>query len=87
MQLEIPDNLLSGIQVSEKELLLDLALGLFIDRRLSLARAAKVAGFNISAFMQELGKRKIPLHYGNDDLVADINTARLLKEERESYGA
>lgn len=85
MQLEVPDSLLSGVRVSEKDLLLDLALGLFIDRRVSLAKAAKVAGFNVPAFMHELGKRRIPLHYGVEDLSSDIHAAHLLREERENY--
>lgn len=85
MRLEIPDSLLSGVQVSENDLRIDLALGLFIDRRMSLSRAAKVAGFNVSAFMHELGKRKIPIHYGDEDLSSDINAAHLLREERGNY--
>ncbi len=83
MQLEIPDGLLLGVKVSESDLRLDLALGLFIDRRMSLSRAAKVAGFNVPAFMHELGKRRIPIHYGDEDLSSDIKAAHLLREERD----
>lgn len=54
------------------------ALELFREERVSLGRAAELAGLGIEAFMDFAGKRQVPLHYAADDLAADRNTmARL----------
>ena len=72
MNLSIPDNVLNGIELTEYEALLDFALGLFIDRKVTLGRAALIAGMNQMDFQRELGKRKIPIHYDLEDLEADL---------------
>ena len=87
MKVEIPDNLLAGAHISKEDVMLDLALGMFIDRRLSLARAAKLAGRSISVFMHELGKRSVPIHYEDEDLAMDIKTVALFREQMERYDA
>jgi len=87
MKLDIPDNLLSGVSISKEDVMLDLALGLFVDRRLSIGRAARLAGQSVSAFMRELGKRRIPIHYEEDDLTADIKTIAAFHEQRGDYKA
>jgi predicted HTH domain antitoxin len=81
MQLSVPDDLLSGQDLSERDLLLHLALGLFIDDRASLGRAARIAGMSVPAFVDELGKRKIPVHYDRNDLEADLRTIRSLEQK------
>ena len=62
---------------SERASLL-VALELFREERVSLGRAAELAGLGIEEFMDFAGKRQVPLHYAADDLAADRNTmARL----------
>ncbi|MBM3888510.1 MAG: UPF0175 family protein [Verrucomicrobia bacterium] len=74
MNLVIEDELLQGVKLSESQARLDFALGLFVDRRVTLGRAAAVAGLNQAEFLRELGKRGIPMHYDLDDLQDDLRT-------------
>ena len=61
---------------STGELLFDLAVGLFIDGRLTSGRAASLAGLSKIAFLDELGRRRIPMPYDERDLEADLQTLR-----------
>lgn len=70
--------------MTEDELRFDLALGLYVDEKVTLGQAARVAGMSAPAFLDELGKRKIPVHYYVEDLDADMNTLRAL--ERRGKG-
>lgn len=81
MELKLPDDLLKGQEVTEEELRFDLALGLFIDRKVTLGRAARIAAMSKPAFLDELGKRKIPVHYDAQDLESDLRTLRALEEQ------
>jgi predicted HTH domain antitoxin len=63
---------------SERASLL-VALELFREERVSLGRAAELAGLGIEAFMEFSAKRQVPLHYAADDLSDDHNTAVRLK--------
>jgi predicted HTH domain antitoxin len=80
MQLTLPDDLLSGQNLSERDLMLHLALGLYIDDKVTLGRASRIASMSIPAFMDELGKRKIPINYDVEDLEADIQTLKSLEK-------
>lgn len=51
------------------------ALGLFIDRKVTLGRAALIVSMNQMDFQRELGQRKIPIHY---DLEADLATTKTM---------
>jgi predicted HTH domain antitoxin len=72
MQIPLPTNLES--RLSPADAALHLALGLYLDHRVTLGQGAAVAGISTSAFLLELGKRKIPVHYDMEDVVADIDT-------------
>ena len=72
MNLKIPDGMLGGIELTEREALLDFAPGLFIDRKVTLGRAALIAGMNPLDFQREFGQRKIPIRYDLEDLEADL---------------
>lgn len=74
MTLIIDDKMLEGININEEEAKLDFALGLFIDYKATLGQAAKIAHLSQGQFMEELSKRKIPIHYGIEDLEEDLNT-------------
>jgi len=64
--------------ISEEEARLDIALGLFADRKVTLGRAALIAGVTQLAFQRELGRRGIPIHYDIEDLEADLRTVESL---------
>ena len=57
------------------------ALGLYIDDRASLGRAARIAGISVPAFLDELGKRKIAIHYDQEDLASDLRTLESLEQK------
>jgi predicted HTH domain antitoxin len=69
-------------QISPQEAALHLAIGLFADERLTLGQAAAVAGISQPMFLQELGKRRIPIHYGVEELEQDIATVKKLAVNR-----
>ncbi len=74
MTLTIPLEKLGGLQVTEKDALVDIAIGLYKRDEVSLGRAAEVAGISSVQMLSELGRRHIPINYGPDDLQADIAT-------------
>ncbi len=74
MNVIVENGLLEGVKLSESEALLDLALGMYVDRRVTLERAARIAGMSQPCFLKELGKRDIPVNYELDDFRADLKT-------------
>ena len=62
-------------QFTPDDIRLHLALGLFLDRRVTLGQGAVIAGLSQSEFLHELGNRHIPIHYDEADACADIATA------------
>lgn len=76
MELTIDDPVLSRLALSAPELLVDLALGLYVDRRLTLGQAAHMAGMSQKEFQRFLGDRRVPVHYDSDDLDHDLMVLR-----------
>jgi len=70
----IHDAVLRGLDLTEDQARLDLALGLFIDQRVTLGRGAEIAMMTQSEFLKELGRRGIPVHYDVEDFRADLRT-------------
>ena len=62
-------------QFTSEDLQLHLALGMFLDRRVTLGQGAAIAGLSQSEFLHELGTRRIPVHYDEADAMADIVAA------------
>ena len=76
MQLILPDAVEKSLTPAEAAL--HLALGLFVAEKMTLGQAAAVAGLSQPAFLQELGRRKIAIHYGPEELVEDLQTVETL---------
>jgi predicted HTH domain antitoxin len=74
MTLTIPSERLGNLRLSERDALVDIAIGLYKRDEVSLGRAAEVAGISTVQLLGELGRRHIPINYGPDDLQADIAT-------------
>jgi len=55
------------------------ALELFREERVSLGRAAELAGMGVEEFMEFSAQRQMPLHYTADDLADDRDTVARLK--------
>jgi predicted HTH domain antitoxin len=78
MAVVIPDEIFNATHLTEKEFKQEIALMLFSRDKLTLAQAAKLAEMDRISFHHLLASRKIPLHYGVDDLEHDIKTLQEL---------
>lgn len=76
MQLSLPSDV--EARLSPREAALHLAIGLFVAQEVTLGQAAEIAGLSQAEFLQELGRRKIPLHYGPEELAEDLRTLEAL---------
>jgi len=72
MQLTLPDAVES--KLSPQDAVLHLAIGLFVTEEATLGQAAEIAGLTQAAFLKELGRRRIPIHYGPRELAEDLRT-------------
>lgn len=70
MQLTLPEAV--ETKLSPQEVALHLAIGLFVSEEVTLGQAAEIAGLTQSVFLQELGRRRIPIHYGMEELAEDL---------------
>ncbi len=55
-----------------------IALELFREGRVSLGRAAELAGLSVEAFMEFAAQREVPLHYTMSDWREDCETTTRL---------
>ena len=78
MQITLPAPLEASL--TESRAALHLAIGLFTAEEVTLGQAAEAAGMSQLDFMRELGRRKIPMHYGVGELAEDLVAIRELRE-------
>jgi predicted HTH domain antitoxin len=76
MTLTLPEDL--EARLSPLSMALHLAIGLFVAEEATLGQAAQVAGLSQAEFLRELGKRRIPIHYGHQELAADLKAVESL---------
>ena len=50
------------------------AIGLYKREQVSLGRAAEISGLSSPEFLNELGRRRIPINYEAEDLRLDLDT-------------
>lgn len=78
--LDIPNNIHEALHVSpaetERRLKLELAVTLYAQSVLGLGKAAELAGMSRMDFNDVLAERKIPMHYGQNELEEDLAYAR-----------
>lgn len=80
MTIQVADHLVAGLNLTEDQIKFALALGFYIDDRVSLGKAAELAGISKSAFLDELGKRRIPVRYDLEDLANDLKTIAAIQK-------
>ncbi len=78
MLIEIPDEILGLPDYGKQALLRDIAVMLYQQERISLAKAARFAAMNRLQFQQLLADRNIYLNY---DLESDLRALKKLAEE------
>lgn len=84
MTIELPDTELGNLHLTPERVRVAFAVGLYTGQRVSLGRAAKVAGMPKVLFMQELARCGIGLHYTMEDLEHDIQMAEQLSRKRKA---
>jgi predicted HTH domain antitoxin len=70
----IPDERFGNVKLNERDAVTDIAIGLYKREQVSLGRAAEIAGVSSPQFLNELGRRRIPINYDVDDLREDLAT-------------
>jgi predicted HTH domain antitoxin len=73
MQITLPD-----LGLSEQEIKQELALSLYQQEKVSLAKAASIAGMTRIQFQQLMASRDICIHYDGDMLDEDIRNLQKL---------
>ncbi len=74
MSVVISDEVLQTLQMSETELLQEIAIMLFQKERFTIGQASRFAGMNQLQFQRLLASRKIPLHYDIAELRDDVKS-------------
>lgn len=75
MTLEISDEIVASSHLTLEEVRLGLAIWLFQEKQVSLGKSAKVAGMHKMMFQKELAKRKIAVHYTEEDFERDLKSS------------
>jgi predicted HTH domain antitoxin len=76
MILRLPERMEASL--SPQSTVLHLAIGLYVAEEATLGQAAEVAGLTQTEFLRELGRRRIPIHYGANELSEDLLTVDTL---------
>lgn len=76
MELILPQDVES--KLSQQSAALHLAIGLFVTEEATLGQAAEIARCSQAEFLKELGRRKIPLRYGPEELAEDVRVVESL---------
>jgi len=76
MQLALPAEVES--RLTPESAALHLAIGLFVADEVTLGQAAAIAGLPQAGFLKELGRRRIPIHYGTEELAQDLKAVETL---------
>jgi predicted HTH domain antitoxin len=72
MSIQISDEVLETLEMSEPELLTEIAIMLFKQERFTLGQASNFAQMNQLQFQRLLASRQIPLHYDLSELRQDV---------------
>jgi predicted HTH domain antitoxin len=72
MSLTISDEIIESTGMSANELLIEIAIMLFQQEKVSLGKASKIANMTYVEFQQLIAERNIPLHYDIEEFEEDI---------------
>jgi predicted HTH domain antitoxin len=74
MSLVIPDEILTSSHFSEAELLREIVLMFFKEKRITIGKASSLLRMHLIEFQQFISSRNICIHYEIEDLDADFRT-------------
>ena len=72
MIVELSDAAIEGIGMTPELAKLEVAVGLYRDRKVSMGRASRIAGIPRPLFQLELGKRAVTVNYDVQDFEDDL---------------
>ena len=78
MVIHLSDELLVPLQITEEEILLELAIAFYAAGKLSFGKARELAGLDWVRFRRVLAERDIPAHYNQEDFEADLSAVEAL---------
>lgn len=78
MPLVISDDILEKTHLSANEILVELAVYLYAQKKLSSGQARKLAQLDVISFQKELAKRNVNINYDVEELKKDIETLKAL---------
>ncbi len=74
--IELPDDIVQSADLTEAELLRELAIVLFQQERITLGRASLLSRMDQIEFQKLLASRGISIHYDIEDYEADLKSIR-----------
>ena len=75
MTIELPDQEIASFRLTPAQVRLELSVGLYAGRQISLGRAATIAGVPYASFMHEIGRRGLCINYTVEDAEHDMRMA------------
>ena len=75
MTIEVPDKELGALHLTPERARVEMAVGLYAGRQVSLGRAARIAGISYTEFIHEIGRRGICINYTVEDAEHDLRMA------------
>lgn len=82
MTIELPDVKIGSQPLTSELARIELACALYGAWKISMKQAVDMAGIPRILFYKELGARKIPLQYGVEDVLHDIQMAEKLAAKK-----
>jgi predicted HTH domain antitoxin len=74
--LEVSQEILDSARLTPSELMVEMAVHLYTQRRLPIGKARELADMTLWEFRQLLASRRISPHYDEADLEEDVATLR-----------
>lgn len=78
MHINIPDEVARTLGETESAVTEEITVALYVARKVSLAKGARLLGVDRVAFQQVLARHGIPMHYSSSSLAEDIEQAQRL---------
>jgi len=78
MLIEIPDTAIQETPLSPAEVRLEVAIWLYVKKRLTFGQARKLAGYSVISFQNALAERGLYLNYDQEDFTNDAAVSRLI---------
>jgi predicted HTH domain antitoxin len=84
MDLLIREEILEKAEITAADLLIEIAVYLYDNGRLSMGQARNLAQLDQISFQKELAKRDVYIKYDIEDLETDLENLKKLKRKRKA---